>query len=410
MSALRKNFIGSPWGLLAFMVALAVCLLSGQAFAIDIPPLGEISAAVAEANPALETRRRALQAERNELRARKNAQNSACGAVRESDPAYAGCMQKLQLLTTDVERHVEASNRFNAALAMAVKAPVSYAEESQRNSATESPCKRSDTPQPGTGTVSPAMFVTQAQCDSAFNEILRLNKLRDNLTTKIAEIQRWGTGLRKDEKEFENMRVEAQHNLAWEFIDHVPVAEGLDALKGNPALKGLNVEKIKAAYEAVKGLLETERGISAKDDHEKTEKILEGNRALRNAMIDAAGLNEKNRALMEAVSKIINYGATTVIATSADNLSDRDKLKTCMTLVEALQPWWGLGVMGENIAERGVQYHEAGVALNSLHEAQSSNWNAHRFLTDKLNKVNDEVKEEQFIIKKYKSASNQNSQ
>lgn len=122
MRAILKSLIVSPAGLLALIVALAASLLSGHAFAVDIPPLGVIPAAVAEANPSLVTQRDALQIERNELRTRTQSHNSVCSEVSESDPTYAGCTQELQSLTKDVERHVEASNRFNAALAMAIKA------------------------------------------------------------------------------------------------------------------------------------------------------------------------------------------------------------------------------------------------------------------------------------------------
>ncbi len=258
------------------------------------------------------------------------------------------------------------------------------------------------------GVVNPGMFVTRAQAKSASKNLERLQRLRDNLTAKLAEVQKWENGLRRDDKEFEAMRLEAQHDLAWEFVDHLPVAEGLEGLKGYPPLKGVNIDKVKAAYEAVKGLLETERGISAKDDREKIEKIVSGNRELRNAMIDAAGLDEKSKALLGAVSKIISMGAQTAIVASANNMSTRDKLKTVMTFVTIAEPLWGLSVLGEDLAERGVQYHEAGLALDSLHEAQSSNWNAQRFLKEKINRLNDEAKEERFIIDKYQMANNRN--
>ena len=279
----------------------------------------------------------------------------------------------------------------NAATLETIKALRRYLEA-------ETPCNRPDSLQQGSGVVSPTMFVTQAQCDSAFSEIERLQKQRDNLTTKIAELQQWGTGLGEDEKEFENTRMEAQHDLGWEFVDHVPVAEGLDALAKLPALKNLNIETVIAAYNAAKGLLQTGRGISTNDDHIRADEILAGNHALRDGMIDAAGLDEKSAALLDAVSKVISYGAEIAVA---DTTTTRDKLKTVMTLVEILEPWWGLGVAAEDGAERFAQWHLAGVALDSLHEAQSSNWNAQGFLTQKVSQLNDELAEEQLIITKY---------
>jgi hypothetical protein len=266
----------------------------------------------------------------------------------------------------------------------------------------EAPCNPSASLQSGSDVVNPAMFVTQAQCESAFSEMARLQRQRDNLTTKIAELQQWGTGLAGDEKEFENIRLEAQHDAGWEFVDHVPVADGLDALEGSPALKGLNMEILKAGYDAAKGFLQTGRGIFADDDHTKADEILSGNRALRDALIDAAGLDEKSKTLLDAVSKIINYSAEIAVA---DDTTTRDRLKTVMTLVEILEPWWGLGVAIEDGSERGVQYLSARAALNSLHEAQSSNWNAQAFLKQKVGQLNDKLAEEQLIVTKYQMAS-----
>ncbi len=119
MCTIRKSIIGSPAGLLALMVALAAVLLSGHAVALDIPPLGVISSATVDTNPALVTQRSALQAERNELRTRTQAHNSVCNEISERDPKLASCTQELQTLTQDVERHIDASKRFNAALATA---------------------------------------------------------------------------------------------------------------------------------------------------------------------------------------------------------------------------------------------------------------------------------------------------
>lgn len=263
-------------------------------------------------------------------------------------------------------------------------------------------CKRSEPIQPEPGTVSPASFVTQAQCESASSEIIRLQKLRDNLAKKIIEVQGWGAGLAKDEKEFADMRADAQLDLGWEFIEHLPVSEILGQLKKVPALKNIDFDKIALAYEAAIGLIQTGRGVSANDDRKKADEILGGNRALTNAMIDASGVDKKSKALLEAVSKIIDYGEEVAVAASDDK---RDNLKSVMTLVEILQPWWGLGVLAENLGERGGQYYEAGVALDSLHKAQSANWNAQRYLSGKLDRVNDEIKEEQFIVQKYQMAN-----
>jgi hypothetical protein len=256
-------------------------------------------------------------------------------------------------------------------------------------------------------TVSPSMFITEAEYKSAQNNLARLQKQRDALTEQLAKVKEWAAGLRKDDNEFEQMRQEARKNLAWEFLDHVPVSEGLDALKGKPALQKLNLEQIKKAYNAVKGLLETGRGISTKDDREKIENILAGNRALQAAGIDVLALDDKSRKLYEAVSKIVTYGGTLAANAGTSDGTNRDNLKTVMTLVEILEPWAGAGVLLESGFERGTQWYAAGKALDSLREAESSNWNAQNYLTQRIEQLNIQAKEVGLTIEKHDIAVGQ---
>lgn len=259
-------------------------------------------------------------------------------------------------------------------------------------------------------TVSPSMFITEAEYKSAQANLARLQKQRDGLTEQLAKAKEWAAGLRRDDNEFEEMRQEARKDLAWELLDHLPVSEGLDALKGNPALKKLNMDPINAAYEAVKGLLETGRGISAKGDREKVENILAGNRALQAARIDTLALDDKSRKLFDAVSKIVTYGATLAANAGTSDGSNRDNLKTVMTLVEILEPWAGAGVLLEGGIERGGQWYYAGKALNSLREAESRQWNAQRYLAQKIEQLNVQVEEVNLTVKKHDMASGQYNQ
>lgn len=253
-------------------------------------------------------------------------------------------------------------------------------------------------------TINPGALITEAEYKSARKRLEHLQALQKRLEKKLAEVRDWGAGLGRDEREFQTMRAEAEQDLSWQFIDHAPVLEGLDELKGSAALKGVDIEKIEIAYETAKGLAETTRGISAKEGKEKAERIETGNRELRNAMMGLARLNEKDKALLTAVSRIMDYGAKAALAAGTSGMSDRDKLKTIMSLVEALEPWWGLAVLGENLAERGGQYWEAGKALDSLHEAQSSNWNAERYLRAKLDRVKADSENVRLTMTKYEMA------
>ena len=291
----------------------------------------------------------------------------------------------------------------NAALELINGYAVARAE-AKRNTASEQINKAQRAP-----TVSPSMFITEAEYKSAQNNLARLQKQRDGLTRQLAKAKEWAAGLRKDDNEFEQMRQEARKDLAWEFLDHLPVSEGLDVLARNPALKNVNVEQIKTAYEAVKGLLETGRGISAKDDREKIENVLAGNRALQAAGVRMLALDDKSRKLYDAASKIVTYGATLAANAGTSDGSNRDNLKAVMTLVEILQPLAGAGVLLEGGIERGGQWYYAGKALNSLREAESNDWNAQRYLTQKIEQLNIQVEEINLTVKKHDMASGQDN-
>jgi hypothetical protein len=280
-------------------------------------------------------------------------------------------------------------------------------EDAKTHSApARSPCMVRGSQQSTPGVVSPGMFVTRVECDSAYRERVRLDTLRDKLNKKLVEVQGWGNGLNRDEKEFEAMRVQAQEDLAWEFIDHLPVTEGLDALSKAGFLKNIDIKKIKVAYGISKGLLETGRGISVKEDQEKTQIVIDGNRELRNALVLAAGANKQTQKLLDTVAKILTTGAKTAgTAGFFDKMSVRDRAKFALSISEVWVPEvMGPVALSENMAERAFQNREAKMALASLHEAQSTNWNAQRYLTDKLSHINEVANAEQDIINKYQMA------
>lgn len=268
---------------------------------------------------------------------------------------------------------------------------------------TTSPCATAAAAPSRPDTVNPGMMVTPDQCESAYRRLVRLGQVRQRCTSELDKIQKWGSGLNRDEREFEQMRIEAQTDLAWEFIDHVPVAEALDALKAKQVLKAIDLDKIKIAFEATRSVLETGRGLSEKQQEEAGHEIVDGNRALHDALIDMAGLSEEDKRLLDAASKIISYGAQATISASAEKMSDREKLQTVMMLVEILEPWWGLGVLAEHGFERGTEGYAANKALESLHEAQSANWNAKRYWTDKLEQENEAALNDWHLVAQYQA-------
>ncbi len=294
-------------------------------------------------------------------------------------------------LQSDVNQHIAESNAYNQQARLALAAPHGG-----------SPCQAPAGVPTGSFKVAPGAHIDQAACEVAYRNLVALEAKHDDFARQLALIEGWQKSSIRDDAEFEKMREEAKLDLAWEFIDHVPVSKLLDTAKALPALKGLDVEKIKAAYNASVSLLKFGKGLSATQSHEIAENMAESNRRLREAMLDLSGADQKTRDLLETISKVLDTGVVGAVAASHE-MSRRDKLKTAMKVVEIWQPWWGLAVLGENLAERGGQFYYSSEALQSLHEAESREWNARRYYAAKLQAVDETLDREADLIVKYRA-------
>lgn len=100
----------------------------GDAPAQPIPGLLEIEDALAAASPELVEKRSALAAERKQLLDRTNRHNGKCSAVEEGSAAERQCAEAYAKLAAAINKHVEASKRYNAEHASATKKLVSAPE------------------------------------------------------------------------------------------------------------------------------------------------------------------------------------------------------------------------------------------------------------------------------------------
>ena len=245
------------------------------------------------------------------------------------------------------------------------------------------------------GVVNSGQFVTAADCKFAASALLRLVDKRKKFENQLKQLQAWSNKGNVDVAEFEKLRNEAEADLAWEFIDHLPVLPTLDILKENPALKGVDIDKVKAGYEAMKGLLETGKGVAdasaGKPDPETLDRILTGEIELQKAMMDAAHLDESSARLLEACTKSLQVGEKAAVLAAKSNerkLTAADWGEFAVDVAAKYTPWTaaaaegGQFVVGE--ALNGGQIYYANKALNSLQEAQSRNWDARRYYATRI--------------------------
>lgn len=93
-------------------MGLAGVFLAEAAYAVNIPPIPEMSSEAAVLHPELVQRRVALRLERDQLHDRTLSHNSKCGRVEEGSAAEASCASQLEALSAAVDRHIQASTQF----------------------------------------------------------------------------------------------------------------------------------------------------------------------------------------------------------------------------------------------------------------------------------------------------------
>lgn len=90
---------------------LSLLFMIGEA-AAEVPAIPEIPPAVAASNAQLVQQRAALLQERAALKARAAANKSECQAVKEKSAADARCVESSSAISTDVDRHIQATKLF----------------------------------------------------------------------------------------------------------------------------------------------------------------------------------------------------------------------------------------------------------------------------------------------------------
>jgi len=98
----------------AALLFLALGLSISTALAQQIPALLDIPAAIAPAHPDLVERRANLVQVRDALRSRTASHNAECSSVEVGSAQDSSCTAARAALAADINRHIEASNVFNA--------------------------------------------------------------------------------------------------------------------------------------------------------------------------------------------------------------------------------------------------------------------------------------------------------
>lgn len=151
---------------------VASVLLSGVAAAQQIPPLAKIPPAIAKTHPELVSRRAALAKERDALHAQFDQHNSDCGSVEEGSPQDTACIAGQKRLSAALDRHIAASQAFNASFDSDIVEPGDVLKDSPNNNQSSAPPggnQNAPQPNPPPPPKPPhRVFKTESQCQAEF--------------------------------------------------------------------------------------------------------------------------------------------------------------------------------------------------------------------------------------------------
>ena len=181
------------WRCLAIAVAglVASVLLSGVATAQQIPPLAEVPPAIAKTHPELTQRRAALAKERDALHVQFNQHNRDCSSVEEGSPQDASCLASERRLSAALDRHIAASQAFNASFRSDIVGPGEVLRDTPNNNQSPSPGKGKPLPPKPPNPIKPAKIKhalpkTVKQCKADFDLAM---KGCDTLTGQIKQAE-----------------------------------------------------------------------------------------------------------------------------------------------------------------------------------------------------------------------------
>jgi hypothetical protein len=153
---------------------VAGLLLSGAAFAQQIPPLAEVPAAIAKAHPELVSRRAALAKERDALHAQFDQHNRDCRSVEEGSPQDMTCITSQKRLSAALDRHIAASQAFDGSFGSDIVEPGDVLKDAPKGNQSPSPPKgKQPKPKPNPPPNSkppntPQVFNTESACQAEF--------------------------------------------------------------------------------------------------------------------------------------------------------------------------------------------------------------------------------------------------
>ena len=256
---------------------------------------------------------------------------------------------------------------------------------------------------------------TAEELRDAKEALKRLRKFKRGLEAKLAELGKWRADLDNESKEFEALRSEVIRRDLSDILAEVPAAgivnEFSQSAKYSQYITPRFAHDFEVAYGTLSALASETDALTATEDSKKLEKNLDAVLGMQKVMLSfpMSKLPEGSKAkqYLTAMSTVFDAAGKVIVFTqekSSENWQQRYAsltLELGSTLPGQLGILSSAGVAVKNEIGRSRKARIANEALESLGGALGQNWNAKLKLTERLERVNSDIMEEDREVQGY---------
>jgi hypothetical protein len=325
-------------------------------------------------------------------------------ANRDLDPnssEYATGQSLLSRLSSDLSSYNDDNATFAADVARLAPRPPPPVTSPK-------PITLSGHPLTGTDGFDSRTLITSDDYQDALKKEQDLLTRQQRWQNELAKLKGWQQGLQADRSEFDKIRREAQIDGLHDVLMKIPASETFEAFADLKLLTGDQAGALAAGFDALKGLVSSAEGIGGENSGEQLEKILEAQKSFRDSMTDQAMMtlketNPKAFAWYGNVGKTLDAAREMIVFAQQNNHSGESWGKFAVKLGTAAVPLANYVVIADTVGEKKLTQHIVQAPLDSLNEALSKNFDAQRYIGQKLDPVNRDLAGVQETIRNYEA-------
>lgn len=259
----------------------------------------------------------------------------------------------------------------------------------------------------------PEATISHAEYRFAKDKLLELHSLEAKLVAKQAELDNWRGDMLSEKREFDRLHAEAAHGELGEVISVIPSSAILDHLLKQGMITAESAEKLKVLFERLKDAGKaTVDAVDAKDGKESIKVQIEANQNVLKELIRISNdlpLDSPERLWdLRMVKTLQMFGATAkvMLGTFPDKKAQwweraEPPADLAADLAGIAYPPFGAALAISSVIGRESRKLIVSKAQDSLGGAIAANWNAKNYLSQKLERVQGTIIEEQRTVNLY---------